>query len=66
MRKVYITTEENIEDIRDDMYSYEYQFDHATIKNPDGTKIKTQSFEYLMDLLTFYYNQTIYFYVKEY
>lgn len=66
MRKVYITREDNIDEVRDDLYSYEYEFDHAVIKNPNGEKIKTESFEYLMDVLTFYYNQVIYLYTKEY
>lgn len=66
MRKIFKTTEDNIEDVRDELYSYEYQFNRAVVKNPDGEKIKVDSFEYLMDILTFYYNQTIYLYTKEY
>lgn len=66
IRKIFKTTEDNIDDVRDELYSYEYQFDHATVKNPDGEKVKVDSFEYLMDLLTFYYNQTIYLHIKEF
>ena len=65
-RKIFKTTEDNIDDVRDELYSYEYQFDHATVKNSDGEKVKVDSFEYLMDILTFYYDQTIYLYTKEY
>jgi hypothetical protein len=66
MRKVYITREDNIDEVSDDLYSYEYEFDQAVIKNPNGENIKTESFEYLMDILTFYYNQLIDLYTKEY
>lgn len=66
MRKVYKTDEDNIEDVRDEMMSYEYLFDHAVVKNPDGERIETENFDYLMDILSFYYNQTIFFYTREY
>ena len=39
MRKVYKTDEDNIEDVRDEMMSYEFEFDHAVIKNSDGERI---------------------------
>lgn len=65
-KKIFKTTEENIDDVRDELYSYEYQFDHAIVKNPDGERIEVNSFEYLMDILTFYYNQIITVYLAEY
>ena len=66
MRKVYKTNEDNIEDVRDEIMSYEFEFDHAVIKNPDGERIETDDFDELMDNLSVYYNQIIFFYMKEY
>ena len=65
-KRIFRTTEDNIDEVRDELYSYEYQFDRAVVKNPDGEKIETTSFDYLMDLMTFYYNQIITIYLTEY
>lgn len=66
MRKVYKTDEDNIEDVRDEMMSYEFEFDHAVVKNPDGERFETEDFDELMDNISVYYNQTIFFYTKVY